>query len=133
MTDPATTLEGAFARLRAAAEADRETCALLPAALDAMMLALLVRLFAGLERMARAWSAARPRPLPRSRSQARIASGLVPPRAERAGPLWDWLVGLHRNRGMRPCATPPAPRRVRRTPPPEPAPTRSPLARSLPA
>ena len=128
MTHHPDNLEEAFARLRSAAEADREACAHLPAAIEAMMFALLVRLLTQLQGMARAWAANR-HPVPRqaglSRSHARIASGLVPPRAERTGPFCHWLVSLHRNRGMRPAAPAPArpPRALHpRATPPEPAP-----------
>lgn len=132
MTHHPATLHEAFASLRTALEAERETCAHMPAAVESMLLALLLRLLGGLERMALAWHASAARasyhtPLPAflSRSHARIAAGLVPPRALRTGPIQYWLVRLHPNRGMRPIAAPPAPPRpprpVRAPPPPIPA------------
>ena len=120
-----------IARLRTALVAERETCAHVPAAVESMLLALLLRLLGGLERLALAWQAptghapARHFPAARSRSHARIAAGLVPPRALRTGPIPYWLVRLFPARGMRPIAAPPAPPRrprpVRAPPPPIPA------------
>ena len=57
MTHPPSPLEQAFARLRTSAQADAAACAHMPAAVEAMVLALLLRLLGQLERLARTWHA----------------------------------------------------------------------------
>ncbi len=108
MTHPPSPLEQAFARLRTCAQADAAACAHMPAAVEAMVLALLVRLLGQLERLARTWHAgAAMAPASQSRSHARIASGLVPPRAQRPERFLDWWLRMNFGRGMRPAEHPP--------------------------
>jgi hypothetical protein len=124
MTHAPATWEQALAWLRTAAQAERETCVRRPAALEAMLLALLLRLLAALGGAAR-WPGAPARALrpALSRSRARIASGRVPPRAARRELFLDWWLRMNFGRGMRPAAPPPGLARPRllRAPPPEPA------------
>lgn len=108
MTHSPATLEQAFARIRISAEVDAAACAHVPTAVEAMLLALLLRLLGQLERLARTWQSGPSSHQPAlSRSRARIAEGLVPPRAQRTGPFRHWYVRLHPARGMRPAAHPP--------------------------
>ena len=110
MTHSPATLEQAFARIRIAAQADADACAHVPTAVEAVLLALLLRLLGQLERLARAWQSGTPGRHPAlSRSQARIAEGVVPPRAQRTGPFRHWYVRLHPALGMRPATRPLAP------------------------
>jgi hypothetical protein len=127
MTHPLTPLEQAFARIRISAEADAAACAHVPTAVEAMLLALLLRLLGQLERLARTWHAGtHPVPAGQSRSQARIASGLVPPRAQRPERFLDWWLRMNFGRGMRPAAHPPSrPLRARQA---TPCPVRAPPA-----
>lgn len=121
MTHHPTTLQEAFASLRRAAQADAAAHARTPSSVEMVLFALLIRLLGQLERMARAWQQPAPRPAARSRSHARIASGLVPPRGERPEQVPDWWFRMNFGRGMRPAAPPPR-TRILRIPPPEPAP-----------
>lgn len=108
MTHPPSPLEQAFARLRTSAQADAAACAHLPASVEAMLLALLLRLLGQLERLARTWHAGTPMvPAGLSRSHARIASGRVPPRAQRPERFLDWWLRMNFGRGMRPAEHPP--------------------------
>jgi hypothetical protein len=80
----------------------------MPAAVEAMLLALLLRLLGQLERLARTWHAGTPMvPAGVSRSHARIASGRVPPRAQRPERFLDWWLRMNFGRGMRPAEHPP--------------------------
>ncbi len=134
MTHASATWEQPLARLRTAAQAEREACVHRPAALEALLIALLLRLLAALGHAAPACNMAAGN-LPAwcrralalrpsvSRSHARIASGRVPPRAARRERCLDWWFRMNFGRGMRPSAPPPVPARLRRLariPPPEP-------------
>lgn len=124
MTSPPSPLPDLFTGLRAALQAQTGELRPHAGALDGMLLALLALLLAPLERLARAWH-----PATRQAESAPQEDWPDLPAAHSPmavlPPALRYLLGARRNRGMSPHAraTPLAPPRTARAPPPR-APTR---------
>lgn len=94
-----------LASLRATARQESVAVRLNAGALEAVMIALMIRLCTELEQLFRQWQP-RGTAHPCARRVTRIAGRPFRPRALRQPPVWDWLVRLLPARGLRPAALP---------------------------
>jgi hypothetical protein len=110
-----------FASLRAAAQAESVARAHRPGALEAVVLALVIRLCTQLEQLFSQWQSS-PASQPGAPRLTRVAALPFIPRALRQPPLPDWLVRLYPGRGARPAPAPRPQSRSARAHPPRNAP-----------